>query len=616
MRWKVQILRNIRFKQVGQWSAAILFGVVCTQSLAAHKPSLQQCYNLVKKENWNKDEVSLWKAVCRSEIYDPNHTDDRVKIGTNVLESILSLQCYRRWITSRGVRIKNVKFISNSDKTDTGKIGSLDLSHLHLLWPLSIDNFEVDSLDMSRAKSEREIILSGKTSRITDLRFAHTYVGRDLQIEVKEIKNADLTNLVVGESLSLRSTRFERLDLRSAIIGARIPENLNFGHIANFQALATGNVLVDHAGYDPSVPNLTRPRKGPGLLMKDTKVTTQLLLQDVAVLGHLHLWQIEHDTNHLDLNVNGLTYSTISLESCKSAGIASNGILDKWRNRCDYVWIAKNKTFSFQPYAQLASVVRSEGDPLRADAILFAGKRQAFIEQRKPRQATNPTQQTSEGTSVVLNLCGPLCRQMFGWFIEEFTGYGVGIHGFIGSVKSILLVVIIGWILTLMCRKISPLMLSIIKLSLSVQDRISGGILKDRIDEVQHLRDLLKERKDADKDFVMADSDSLRLETFQRAWNRHLFQNPIAKKWQETRPLRVTVLHWHLRCGGIGLLTFWLPALMPRRLRGVSFDSLHGRRLKLKILPMAIRWYYSVTWLVSILLVAFAVRSIGQSFLL
>jgi uncharacterized protein YjbI with pentapeptide repeats len=273
--------------------------------------------------------------------------------------------------------------------------GQLSLRSARCTGRLDLNGLEVGStLFMHTAGVQTaqfaEVILRGaRIGGQLDLSGAHC-TGR-LDLERVEVK-ADLFMRTVGD----QTAQFVEVDLNGAWIGgqlelrgARCTGRLNLGSLQ-----VASHVFLDNAVIDGNIA-LIFARLGGGLRLDRAHVAS-LDLAGATLQGELRLSEVDENrpqwAEDAQLILRNATigalqcppsldaWPTLELSGCsykQLGGFSSaDSALEMAARARDWFvdWLAKDRTFSPQPYHQLASVLRSMGHAETADAVLYAGK--------------------------------------------------------------------------------------------------------------------------------------------------------------------------------------------------------------------------------------------------
>ena len=359
---------------------------------------------------WSSPEQFIWAQTCAGKIADFNrklkkYADPRIpnqiavderRVSSEFLETILFEKPFRDAVTRHGVRIRGAHF--NRE---------IDISQGHIAWPL----------ELTRSRFERDFNVSG--------------LHADREVSLREscfVVQVDLSGTIIGGSLDMTATEVEgTLNMASASIGNHVgmgPLNfwddsaglvtirtkirrikLNGSKIAGDLDM-TGVTIEDLLDMDAAVVGghlklrnaavrLTHLRFatiGLSLFLTDGKFRT-VGLRGTTIQGELHLNGSEHewlvnpvesrgdlDEIEAHLNLQNTIVGTVMVRL--SAWPEEKVELDGFTYRRlsgledeDFVeWLERDNSFSFQPYHQLASVLRNLGDFSNANQVLYAGR--------------------------------------------------------------------------------------------------------------------------------------------------------------------------------------------------------------------------------------------------
>jgi hypothetical protein len=257
--------------------------------------------------------------------------------------------------------------------------GTLELDNSKVTRRLYMDKLQVDSSFFMRSGEFEEVVLGS------------AHIGSMFTLyESKVSKELHMDKLRVDSSLSMRNAKFADVNLTSVHVGGQLQmHDAVFGTLQCYNLAVdqdallhnshfTGktdcpfskfrNLYLDNSIFDDDV-NLTSAQIGgelqlgqhsahwspdKWLILRNARAETIPMLTDA--------WP-----EHLDLN--GFTYRTLrddSPLSHKRTSECPSGLL-----KC---WFAKQKSFSPQPYEQLALVFQNQGYADDARAIRYAGR--------------------------------------------------------------------------------------------------------------------------------------------------------------------------------------------------------------------------------------------------
>ena len=221
-----------------------------------------------------------------------------------------------------------------------------------------------------------------------DISMESASVGGSLTLKrVHTCQTLNLKGIVVGDTLSIRSSTFVDVDLSSSMIGLNfqlIESNLQ----SEFETDAINSLSI--SSTQTEIDRILGIRHGD-LDMTSTVIYHRLDLRYTHISNTIHLWDrnlSEYRTRYIHpsvIMINGLTYSDIDVGESKCLKQESNWfdiatfghwVYGDYRTKRVDCWIGANRDFSFQPYAQLASVLRTKGRLTEADFVVFIGRQQ------------------------------------------------------------------------------------------------------------------------------------------------------------------------------------------------------------------------------------------------
>ena len=230
-------------------------------------------------------------------------------------------------------------------------------------------------------------------------------IGDDLSVDRSKFKKMlNMNSVSIGDDLLMRKSKFDEqvklgsltvrsnLDARGATLskldltGARIKGKLRIG--------SWRKKKIEWKGYKDKKGNFHTPK----LTLRNANVGA---LQDTT------------DTWPDELELDGFTYKRF--ESGEKKTLSERG--SKWFIK----WLAKDKSYSPQPYQQLAGVLRSTGLGSIADDILY---------QNRDEQRVDP--KTSKFEWLRLS------------FLRWFYGYGYGRHIFWALLQVAMILLVSG----------------------------------------------------------------------------------------------------------------------------------------------------------------------------
>jgi len=336
--------------------------------------------------SWTPQEKWVWEQVCVGKIADlgiikavvgtltqkeTKEWSEKSVLRPAFLETILLHEPYRGAITRHGVRIVGAWFKE-----------TLDLSNATLSHPLSLLNSRFDSMvDLSRMQSLSYLSLHGsKFKGKLDMNSIEVtgslFMGKDPECEnaAEFEKEVDLRSAKIDGQLNMIGSKFkgnldmDRIEVASSVLmrgGAEFKGQIDliFAEIgcsldisqSTFTSFdITGSQINKEFRFGSEKHPALKWKKGAKLTLRDTHVGT---LQDLP------------DSWPDELQLDGFTYSHFSgFPAGDNYSMATRNV--EWMKQ----WLKKQKTYSPQPYEQLASVLKRAGYKNKAIDILVAGR--------------------------------------------------------------------------------------------------------------------------------------------------------------------------------------------------------------------------------------------------
>ena len=409
---------------------------------------------------WPWPEQFIWAQTCAGEIADFNRelktyadpripdqisSDDR-RASSKFLETILFRKPFREAVTRNGVRIRGAYFGEE-----------IDMSQGHVSWPLELahSRFEQD-LDMSGLQADRQVSLrESYFAYQVDLRGA--VIGGKLDMTgVKVEDTLDLVSAVIGNDVWMRPANYwdesrGLVNIPATTGGIKLKGSKIAGELD-----MTGAIVERLLDMDSAVV-------GGGLLMSNARVTEADLrfatiglnlvltgaafrtlgLRGTIIQGELRLNGSDYEwlqnpvklrsgpdeiEAHLNLQNTKVGIAMISLSAWPKKKVELDGFtyhgLYGLEGTGNFVkWLQRDESFSFQPYQQLASVLRNLGDFGSANRVLYAGK----------------------NTELLHETTGFWRRA---WLAATwlFVGYGIGVYALLHTLAWVSGFTVLGWI--------------------------------------------------------------------------------------------------------------------------------------------------------------------------
>ena len=368
---------------------------------------------------WTEPERWVWKQLCEGRIADFNTRylvtldskerkgwDEKRELSSVFLETILLHEPFRGALTRKGVRIVGAWFRQPVD-LDRGALDrqlwldrsrfESNVSLLRLRSPdlislegskftgrLVMASMELGGSLIMRGAEFGEVVLRGARIRdqldMTGSKFTGRLVMDSLELGGSlfmrvgaEFGEVVLRGARIGDQLDMTGSKFSgKLVMESMEVGGSLfmrggdfseLVSLDFSKIgsnvdlsgAKLKALdLTGARIVAELWLDSAQHPATKWRDGAQLTLRNTVVDA---------------WQDRKDGWPEKLELEGFTYNRLGGFGA-AAGMEIADRETKWFT----TWLAKDQSYSPQPYEQLAGVLREAGKNDKADDILYAGK--------------------------------------------------------------------------------------------------------------------------------------------------------------------------------------------------------------------------------------------------
>ena len=373
---------NIRSKRPARCAATLLVwaGVLFGALSVVHAQAAEKCrIPNYYKNAWNEAEEWTWRKICKGRVADfnkrqgneeldtgnPNHNEKwangRRTLWSDFLETILSKEPFSRAIPAKGVRIEGAYF----------KRG-IDLDDISTKYPLSIEKSFFDSQARMRRFRTSESVSFNDSAFRRGLTMKSARIGGNLSMKRTRFNNTvRLDEAVIGGEFDLHNSVFKkRLKMESAKIGGELlMRNAQFGSAVELVSLKAGSNL-DLRGVELKQLDLKNAQiKGSMKLESygDMKIkwkgdAPKLILRNATVGTLLDT----KDAWPGVLELDGFAY--------KHFGKGRGSVFDRRGSEWFVEWLAKDKTYTPQPYRHLASHLRVAGHGEMADDILIASR--------------------------------------------------------------------------------------------------------------------------------------------------------------------------------------------------------------------------------------------------
>ncbi len=231
--------------------------------------------------------------------------------------------------------------------------GQFDMSGAKVTGMLNLDAFSVDAdLFMSDSAEFKDVVFRG------------VKVGGQLDMSgAKTSGTLNMERLVLGTDLFMREkAEFNEVNIILAEIGGGI----NFSQAKLSHVNMSGTKVHGEVHLGTGRDQKPEWQAGSCLILRNTEI------------GALH--DADEDSWPETMELDGFTYEHLGGLFDSERGIGERE--SKWFIQ----WLAKDKTFSPQPYQQLAKVLNTMGYSSKANDILFAGKDRERTEARASKR--------------------------------------------------------------------------------------------------------------------------------------------------------------------------------------------------------------------------------------
>ncbi len=352
------------------------------QSTAAAVPKVQGCV-LSDQSRWSASENWVWKQVRLGKTADllsyrqegDNSENKKKKLSAGFIETLLLEKSCQNEISRSGVHISGAWFTE-----------ILDLNHAVLSHPLFLVKTQFDKdLIMDSLKSAENLWFSGSTfngvlhlngsvlsgnlflndhAEFDEVQLASAKISGQLDMtHARYTAPVDMDALELGDSLFMQSARFEEaVDITYATIGSVLVLPGDYRDVIDLSGTKIGNELrlSRQIGIDPLESPALIENGDAKLILRSTTVAS---LQD-----RNGSWPVE-------IELDGFTYARLGGYVDESGGNHSAPRTSEWF----IAWLAKDESYTAQPYRQLAAVLQKAGLARKARHILYAAKEQERI---------------------------------------------------------------------------------------------------------------------------------------------------------------------------------------------------------------------------------------------
>ena len=401
----------------------LIYFVVILRFLVSEGASAEQntrptCKS-VPLPSWTDQEEWVWERLCEGEVADLSRLDDstpqanraeswneRRNISPEFLSTILTDGTYQGLLRDKTVRIKGARFIDGIDLSNTEIGCDIILENIRIDETAKLDNLKLDGhlrfrnvwaplVNLINAKVRGEVDLHGT---FDNLNLSKARIDGQLSLRTSTINEylfMNWTNL--AQNLDMSEGNFGTVmlmhgNIRSIFLSdhATYRENVmidsvNFGaNVWTRRSIFEGSVILVYSDIGKNL-DISGSSFFSSLDLTGTRIEGEFRFamgQETA--DNVAKWE---DGTFLNLR-NAFAQAlhdraspkawaeTLELEGFDYAqvgGFLSEGATTLVDRDVGWLrdWLARDKTFSPQPYKQLASVLRAAGYPDKADTILI-----------------------------------------------------------------------------------------------------------------------------------------------------------------------------------------------------------------------------------------------------
>jgi hypothetical protein len=372
-----------------------------SQNIARPVPTNGQC-SVPADPGWTSQERFVWQHVCAGKIADFNvgrdyggdldpkssqgMPDSRI-LRSTFLETVLLDRKYREALTRLGVQIIGARFAETIELANA-QIGhdlvlrrclldrGANLANLRSAYTIELSNSNVTGkLDLTGLQVNWLLLTGSNVSG--NVEAYGLRVSQNLNVDTVELDYVDMGDGRIGGGLNLTGAKISgKLDIAGLQVGSNVKLgrgaqykekiDLFFGKVGGYLDLAGGTFHDD--------VDLTGTQIGGLLILGSAKHGSASWPRNPSLARSPSLTlrivgagvvQSRQDSWPDTLDLTGFTYRSLSTDEdpSKARGAA-------WFE----TWLSRQKTYTPEPYQQLATVLRNQGRPETADKILYAGK--------------------------------------------------------------------------------------------------------------------------------------------------------------------------------------------------------------------------------------------------
>jgi hypothetical protein len=281
-------------------------------------------------------------------------TASRAQIGGQLVLS--SVRCIGR-LNMNGLEVKGGLFMSTRDD-QAAQFAEVNLVGAKIGGPLVLRGVRcIGRLNMSGLEVKGDLFMNAarndQAAQLTEVNLVGTKIGGQLELQHACCTGRlDLGSLQVAGHVLMEDAKFDKISLIFARVGGSL--DLVRSDVSSLDL--TGASIQGEFSLGESDEDRPRWAEDAQLVLRNATVGA------LQCPPSLEAWPA--------LELGGCTYRQLGglSRADPSPEMAA-------RPRCWFVkWLEKDRTFTPQPYHQLASVLRSMEHPETADAVLYAGK--------------------------------------------------------------------------------------------------------------------------------------------------------------------------------------------------------------------------------------------------
>jgi len=301
--------------------------------------------------------LGMNSALVEQEFYlsDESSVQEINMIGSEIKSSLdmRGLICYGQ-LNMSTLTIRRNLYLSNK-----ASLARVDMSYMQVDGTIDFAEGNISEyLEMNSIHVGRNLFLrNDAVLRKVNLNSAH--IGGQLDLS-RSIIHEYLTmdGIKVGQEIFIRDTEVDTPDYQVVLYYATIGSDLDL----------TGSTFGTLNLTGSSIKGELRLGSAKGLPATNWKTNALLILRNASVSAI----QDTDDAWPDNLELEGFTYQHLG-------GLGAEGTADIQKRKRDWFirWLERDKTFSPQPYEDLANLLQATGYPSKANAILYASRKRA-----------------------------------------------------------------------------------------------------------------------------------------------------------------------------------------------------------------------------------------------